>query len=149
MKEILRNIPNNGLGYGVLAYLSPVAMREKIHVDTKFIFNYLGQFDSVEDNSFFQISNESKGVLESMENNRWFDLEMIGIVYQGQLEMTIYYGNNQYEDSQMERFMDKYRKALSRMIGHCMSQEEQEATPSDFSYGKLSMNELDEIFDED
>ena len=149
VKEKLRNVPNNGLEYGILSFLSEPEISEHVKVEAEFIFNYLGQFDDAKGQQFFEVAHESTGPLQSAEDGRWYHLEMIGAVYGEQLEMKLFYDEEQFEASDVVQFMEDYHNALLTMIDHCTAQEEQEVTPSDFSYGKLSIAELDQIFTED
>jgi len=47
VKEQLRGIPNRGIGYGLLRYLSDDKIEETLEtlLQAEVIFNYLGQFD--------------------------------------------------------------------------------------------------------
>ena len=49
VKEQLRQVPDKGIGYGLLRYLHPdAALRDSLRADDAAIsFNYLGQFDQV------------------------------------------------------------------------------------------------------
>ncbi|WP_410584068.1 condensation domain-containing protein, partial [Bacillus sp. SIMBA_005] len=57
-KEMLRHIPHNGIGYGILRYLS-----DSVHLQLKpdISFNYLGEFGQEDRSNLFQISPLSAG----------------------------------------------------------------------------------------
>ncbi|MEK5235955.1 condensation domain-containing protein [Paenibacillus sp. FSL L8-0470] len=47
VKEGLRSVPNRGLGYGVLKYMTAAEHKQELKFDLRpeICFNYLGQFD--------------------------------------------------------------------------------------------------------
>ncbi|KAF6649084.1 condensation domain-containing protein, partial [Paenibacillus sp. EKM301P] len=45
VKEGLRRIPQKGIGYGMLRYLSAACEQERFVTEPEISFNYLGQFD--------------------------------------------------------------------------------------------------------
>ncbi|MCK4978973.1 MAG: non-ribosomal peptide synthetase, partial [Candidatus Delongbacteria bacterium] len=74
VKESLHQIPNKGIGYGILKYLTPDELKEGLEFKQtpQIEFNYLGQFDAeVEGMELFSIASESSG--ESFSLNREFD----------------------------------------------------------------------------
>ncbi|MDY8121009.1 condensation domain-containing protein, partial [Paenibacillus polymyxa] len=77
VKEELRQIPNKGMGYGLLRYLGnqeDVWWKESPEVS----FNYLGQFDQDLENSGLSSSSYSSGESESQRHERSYVLDING-----------------------------------------------------------------------
>src|SRR5262249_42160870 len=92
IKEQLRSIPNRGLGYGVLRYLSDdpdVVERLRRFPQPQISFNYLGQFDQVSwESSIFKPADESCGPSQSPEDQRRTLLDITGMIIEGRLEVN-------------------------------------------------------------
>ena len=65
IKEQLRSIPNHGVGYGILRYLSDQNVSSQLNDidEPQVLFNYLGQYDQLfTDNSIFMLAKEKGGM---------------------------------------------------------------------------------------
>ncbi|HCF30473.1 MAG TPA: non-ribosomal peptide synthetase, partial [Cyanobacteria bacterium UBA11049] len=87
IKEQLRSIPNRGINYSILRYLSNDERLESLpQAEVK--FNYLGQFDLVlSESSIFRPAQESTGPMHSQQGNRNCLLEVNGLIVGGQLRL--------------------------------------------------------------
>jgi non-ribosomal peptide synthase protein (TIGR01720 family) len=62
VKEELRTVPHNGIGYGVLRHLAADTALLALAEPTDILFNYLGQFDSVfHETKAFSAASEHTG----------------------------------------------------------------------------------------
>jgi non-ribosomal peptide synthase protein (TIGR01720 family) len=146
-KEQLRRIPDKGIGYGVLRYLS----REKeIITDPEISFNYLGEFgqDSQQEGHLFRFSDLPSGETISPLNARAVYIDINGAVSSGRLSLGINYNPEAFEEECIERLCELYRTSLSKIIAHCAKKEHVEITPSDLIYNRLSVEQLDDLSDE-
>lgn len=148
VKETLRRVPNKGIGYGILKYLT----REEYKEDTRFklspqvSFNYLGQFDmNAAGRNTFTISKLPTGNWADPEMHRDYLWDVVGIISNGQLSMSIIYSAEQYEEESIISLMDKYKESLSQIISYCSSKKEPGITPSDLTYSTLSIDYLEEL----
>ncbi|HLP57302.1 MAG TPA: condensation domain-containing protein, partial [Candidatus Deferrimicrobium sp.] len=148
-KERLRQIPNKGIGYGILKYLTPAGQKQEMtfKLTPEIGFNYLGQIGSNFENSSFGASFgvTGKEQLPGFGEKREHTLEISGIISGGQLDMTIAYSNKQFKIETIKCLWENYRAELSAIIAFCSSQKEKELTPSDFTYNKLSVNTIDAL----
>lgn len=146
-KEILRKIPDKGLGYGVLKYLnkSGRASSDVFSIEPEVCFNYLGQFDSDIDENVFSISPYSEGNAMSPESERSFNIDISGIVAAGKLSITITYNPDTFLKTSMLKLSQAYEECLHLIISHCLNKENSELTPADLGYGELSLEGLDKI----
>ncbi len=149
VKEQLRRIPNRGIGYGMLRYLSGDAeIVEQLRglPQAEVNFNYLGQFDQIVSGaSLFGRTRESSGPLCSPRGNRSYLLGINEFVAEGQLHMEWTYSENLHHHSIIEGLAKRYVEALRSLIAHCLSPEAGGYTPSDFPEAGLSQGELDDL----
>lgn len=146
VKEMVRSIPNKGIGYLIAKYL-----RKSKDMDferrPQICFNYLGQFDEDLKNVHFSISNESVLGNESDARIRVHDFHFSGAVLDRKLHMTLQYSKKQYNQKTVERLMDAYYQELLQLIKLCTNKDSSEVTPSDLGYKHLTMEELDGFFE--
>jgi amino acid adenylation domain-containing protein/non-ribosomal peptide synthase protein (TIGR01720 family) len=138
VKEHLHRVPNNGLGYGILKYLTPDTKKQEgrleFRLEPQILFNYLGQFDEGNELSSFSIANESTGISRSPNFRRKYELEVSGMITGKQMVVTITFSKRQYKTGTIERLLGHYRTQLERMIDYCSTRETRELTPCDLTY---------------
>ncbi|MBW4569115.1 MAG: amino acid adenylation domain-containing protein [Tolypothrix carrinoi HA7290-LM1] len=136
IKEQLRAIPNRGIGYGLLRYLSQDKQIAEQFSSSKaeVAFNYLGQFDQVlPESSLFSLVQGSSGSTRSLRSKRTHLLEINGGIYQGHLEMSWTYSNKLHRHTTIEVLAQKFIETLRSLIAHCQSPDAGGFTPSDFA----------------
>jgi len=147
-KETLRNIPNKGMGYGVIKYLSKDEIKDKIDfcLNPEVSFNYLGQFNSDIDGGSVRYSDIANGKEISGEYKNTVSLTLDGIVVNNQLRINFIYNGLQYDEKTIITLSKIYKNNLIEIIEYCMDKEEIEYTASDFSADSLDEYSLDTIF---
>ncbi|WP_434749294.1 non-ribosomal peptide synthase/polyketide synthase [Paenibacillus amylolyticus] len=145
VKENLRRIPNKGIGYGILRYMSTPRENERFALEPEISFNYLGQFDQDYESSGSQLSPFSPGSDSSPNAVMDFVLDINGMVSEGILELTIRYGETQYQRDTIERLSTLLHSSLLEVIRHCVSKERPELTPSDVLLQNVTVEELDRL----
>ena len=148
VKENLRRVPNNGIDYFIGKYITNVSAIANKGDDACILFNYLGQFDSDTRNRSYAIAKESAGETIAAESRCAYDWEIVGMVVSGELKMSIHYSRFQYFEATIEKLMVIYQEELERLIEHCCTCRSGELTPSDLTYGKLSIGQLDKLQDQ-
>ncbi len=152
IKETLRKIPNRGIGYGILRYLTPSDKKDgfQFALEPNITFNYLGQFgqekgadEGIIEMSHFEMGNS---IHPSLEQHSAVDIS--GMVTGGRLSMSFTYNRQQFEEDTIESMAENYRSALEEIIRHCTGKEETEMTVSDYSSSDLDEDEVDAVFDE-
>ncbi|MEC0207768.1 amino acid adenylation domain-containing protein [Paenibacillus ehimensis] len=149
VKEHLRQLPNHGIGYGLLKYITP---RESVPGLTftqqpDICFNYLGQIDTDLRKRWFGPSPWPVGRLTSPEAERTASLFITGYVQDRRLHVTIDYNRTHHRHETIEALLDKLQNRLLDLIRHCGEQNAAEATPSDLGYNRLTLQELDQLYD--
>jgi amino acid adenylation domain-containing protein/non-ribosomal peptide synthase protein (TIGR01720 family) len=141
-KERLRAVPERGIGYGLLRWGNPEAARLLAPAPTaEILFNYLGQADVGPDTasaegSLFRVSTTGAGPHRSPRARRPYRLEIVGIVAEGRLRITLTYGKRRYRRTTAERLAAAYADALRELIDQSRESEEV-FTPSDFAKARL------------
>lgn len=149
VKEQLRTIPNRGIGYGILRYLSNVAQQLQTCPKAEVNFNYFGQLDqALPESSLFGLTQDPCGSAFSPKGNRSYLLEINGFVSSGKLQIDWTYSEKIYRRATIERLAESYLDKLRSLISHCQSPEAGGYTPSDFSefqWSQWNQADLDEI----
>ncbi|MHA6534802.1 condensation domain-containing protein, partial [Paenibacillus sp. BAC0078] len=145
-KEKLRRIPNKGVGYGALKYLTP---REKSGLGSgiapEISFNYLGQWDREMNTGAMSMSGLSAGVSMSPQSERTYALDISGSVMDGKLMLSVTYDEQEYRESTMQALLANYKKQLLSIIDHCMQQTESVLTPSDVGSKPMALDDFEKL----
>lgn len=137
VKERMRNIPNGGIGYGVLRYLT-----DKLgDIDyPQVVFNFLG--------------NKSEGPFEFLMENvrhpmseRNYLVEINAFLDNGKLTMNWSYSTEHYLEKTIQELLDKFNATLISLIEHCIMTGQGKFTPSDFPELGLDQDGLDGLLD--
>ncbi len=144
VKEMLRKVPNRGIGYGVLANLTPRELldREEIVVRSPMIFNYLGQFDTDVSRLPFAIASEMAGNERHPKSVRLYDWNISVMIAGGRLEFFIIFSSRQYKEETIRSVLARIECRLKSLISFCTSKKERAFSPSDFTYKDLSAEQL-------
>ncbi len=149
VKECLRGIPNRGIGYGLLRYLStnPAAAVELESLpEAQVSFNYLGQLDNrLADSAMFGWAQGSIGPIHSPEGMRPYLLDVNAKIADGQLHVGWTYSKHLHNRSTVERLAQDFMETVRALITHWRSTRDTYYTPSDFPLARLSSQELDRI----
>ncbi|MCG8615434.1 MAG: amino acid adenylation domain-containing protein, partial [Desulfobacterales bacterium] len=151
VKEQLRAVPNEGIGYGVLRHIC----REPLPRG-QILFNYLGQFDQSLPAGHWQFAREDSGqTVDISGGHREYRLEINSMVKQGRLTLTWSYSRDLYTTKTIRSLADRFQRQLSLLLNHCTRHFGY--TPSDFPLARyhadpnllnqdlLSQNRIDRL----
>ncbi|MFY0256434.1 amino acid adenylation domain-containing protein [Chitinophaga sp. 30R24] len=141
IKEQLHQVPNKGVGYGLLHQYS----RDQFTSRPDILFNYLGHVAEHPLGKAFEWLGNVAGCEEDQQNKQEYPVEISGIIKNGQLELAAVYHPASFDAATVNRWLDKYLACLERLIDYCAARSATELTPSDFSYSGLSLDELEEL----
>ncbi|MCP9234767.1 non-ribosomal peptide synthetase [Lewinella sp. JB7] len=144
VKETLRAVPNNGIGYGVLRYLGP---RPELAQSPAIYFNYLGQRSvtgggALERGRFMNSGLRHPGG----EFNRVWEINVEVVDQEVQFHWS--YGTELHDRTTVERLLASTAEYLETIVTHCLGRRETTVTPSDFPEADLSAEDLDGLFSE-
>ncbi|MFE7378723.1 condensation domain-containing protein, partial [Bacillus cereus] len=148
IKEGLRHIPNKGIGYGLLKYLSENQEKQTFTLKPEISFNYLGQFDQDLENSAMKISSYSSGLSANTDQLRVFVLDINSMILDGKMLLTINYNRKQYRRETIEQLANRLQASLQEVIEHCVTKEQAELTPSDIIFKGMTIEALDYVVEE-
>ena len=146
VKEQLRGIPQHGIGYGILRYLT-LGNELSASPEPAMVFNYLGQFDQIlAGSTLFRFAEESTGPWHSPKQRRRQILETNCVVRNGQLELWWTYNQTLHPAKDISELAAEFMTALKELIAHCQSPLAGGRTPSDFPLARLEQPALDDLF---
>jgi non-ribosomal peptide synthase protein (TIGR01720 family) len=150
VKQQLRQIPDRGIGFGLLRYLSKepeIVKKLRDLPRAQMNFNYLGQFDqALSESALFKIATESTGLLRSPKEARPYLIEVNAIVVEGRLQLIWIYSENLHRRETVERFAQLFIDELRSLIENSGRAQEKAYTASDFPLASLDELELSKLF---
>jgi amino acid adenylation domain-containing protein/non-ribosomal peptide synthase protein (TIGR01720 family) len=137
VKSQLRQIPDKGIGYGVLRnHLTGLPQAQVL-------FNYLGQFDQVVAGSrLFSFAAEPVGLWHHSTNLRTHLIEVLARVAGGRLEVQFNFSRNVHSRATVEQIAARYSAALVELINLSSTADVQRWSVADFPLAKLEAPEL-------
>jgi amino acid adenylation domain-containing protein/non-ribosomal peptide synthase protein (TIGR01720 family) len=148
VKETLKRVPNRGVGYGILKYMTAREHLEDLDFTWKpqVSFNYLGQFEVELKQMSIRMARESIGNIHGLNRPREYELEILAEIMGRQgFRLSVIYGQRQYRRETIQALLDNIKSRLNQVIEYCSQRKERELTPSDFDYKELSVDDLASI----
>jgi amino acid adenylation domain-containing protein/non-ribosomal peptide synthase protein (TIGR01720 family) len=145
VKEQLRAVPNRGIGYGILRYLSSnveVVQQLSRLQQAEVRFNYLGQRDGFLGSSkMFKAVQDASRDAQSPAGERGYLLNIISSVTKGELRFDWTYSENIHARETIESLAENCVAELRALL----ADTETVYAPSDFPKAKISQNDLNTI----
>jgi amino acid adenylation domain-containing protein/non-ribosomal peptide synthase protein (TIGR01720 family) len=144
IKEQLRQVPDRGIGFGVLKYIcQTVSLQGNDPWDI--VFNYLGQSDRlVNEEGPVRKAGELPGQAMAKDFPVRDKLSVNSIIQNGELVLEWGYSSHHFDDEGIAELAALYVTALEGLITHCVSRQVAVYTPSDYGLGAaISYKELD------
>ena len=144
-----RELPNGGIGYGLLRFLSEDAdTSATLHRSPtpEVSFLYLGQLgQGQEEPSAFKVLREPAGLTCDPGLVRTHLLDVVGLVADRRLKIDFSYSAHVHTKKTIERVTQDFMEALRSLITHCWTDDTHRFTPSDFPGAQLSQDALDTL----
>ena len=144
IKEHLRKIPNNGIGYGILKYLAAEQYRSRLQQQPQIVFNYLGNQTKNKEVSGLTFTPVSEGSRHP-SSERSYAIEINSLITGGKLVLRWSYTKLLYKEATIKALADSFGEAIKNIIQHCDKKEPGEYTPSDFPEANISQEDLDNL----
>ena len=148
-KDMLHTIPQKGIGYGILRYLSE---SEEIRTSLSksfdsVVFNYLGDFDNSVSNdseeTYVDFATEDSGAEISGLNQNNHLISVNSLIVKGALQLEWSYNSKRFKEETIQKLAATYIDALQNIISHCAAINETYKTPGDYLLPEqISFNEL-------
>ncbi|KAF0818519.1 Polyketide synthase module protein [Bacillus sp. ZZV12-4809] len=149
-KERYRNIPNSGVGFEILQYLSSEEIRSEILLKPKaqISFNYLGQSRQIfKDKNTFKISDVNSGIARDLKGLRSHLIDIDCMIVNGQLRIDWKYSENTHKKETIDTLANEYINRLREIIHFCKSVHNTHFTPTDFPLVSINQKQIDYLFD--
>ena len=118
----------------------------RLQKNNEISFNYLGQFDNLQENSgLISMSNQPYGLSVSNANHRTNIIDINSLISDGELVISFSYSKNLHKKETIENLANSYIIELQNIIEHCIQQEYRGYTPSDFPLANINQEELNNI----
>ncbi len=149
VKENLRAIPNKGIGYGILKYItsSKNKVLENLEFSPEVSFNYMGQFDNDINNDVFKMDKFQLESSLSQDFERHYAIDIVGITIDNKCSFIFNYNKYEFTQEIIDKIANDYLVTLTEIIEFCDKKEQVEFTPSDFGDLSLTFDELDMLKD--
>lgn len=137
-KEALRRVPRNGIGYGVLRYLTPEEKREGLAFDlpTEVLFNYLGDLDfrpEGNEGEAFTVEIDPVGDTTQGDAPRDERIAIDAFVRGGRLHWTVFYNREEFRQETIGELCESLRDLLAQVV-RAAAAAAPALTPSDLDY---------------
>ncbi|NRB40969.1 MAG: amino acid adenylation domain-containing protein [Pseudomonadales bacterium] len=123
VKEQYRALPNTGIGFGVLTRIvedSEFCLLEKHQVGQSIVFNYLGQFDRLQDDhSVFKSTSESSGLNSSAKQSQHELISINGLIVDGKLTFRFTGRTDGIAPQATAEFCETFKNALQDCVAWC------------------------------
>jgi amino acid adenylation domain-containing protein/non-ribosomal peptide synthase protein (TIGR01720 family) len=158
IKEQLRAVPREGVGYGVLRYLGgESATGLAAGAPPQVLFNYLGRLDgALAGNPLFRLRTDLTGEDTAAGNSRSHLLEVtclvtgsaggVGGAGGGELETRWRFSRDRHRESTVAAWVARFLAALRALAEHCREADAGGRTPSDFPLARIGQAALDALF---
>jgi amino acid adenylation domain-containing protein/non-ribosomal peptide synthase protein (TIGR01720 family) len=146
VKDVMRAVPNRGIGYGVLRHLSPSPeVRSALAGASRpqVAFNYLGRFDAqVDSSSIFGPALEPIGPLVAPDNHRPWPLYFQGHVVGGRAHFFLEHASTEVDTAVIAAVMERFGTLLRSFIERRDSEDLIEARRDGFADAGLTGDEV-------
>ncbi len=143
VKEQLRSVPQRGLGYGVLRYLTQdEALRTALAESPKhdISFNYLGNMDgALAEDAPFVAASDMPEPPNAETGQRDVALEIVAFVQDGRLQVDFTYCTNLHDSATIQRFRDSFGEQLDSLLDHCKDEAHARLSPADFPLAQATL----------
>jgi non-ribosomal peptide synthase protein (TIGR01720 family) len=120
VKQQLRAVPNNGIGYGGLRTFGSEEVRARLRAlaPPAVSFNYMGQVDQTS-LAGFTLASESAGRKHGPGGRRSHVLQITAVIVHGELTLQVLFSTSQFRRETIQALIDRMRDRLVRFVQHC------------------------------
>ncbi|PCK23143.1 non-ribosomal peptide synthetase [Bacillus pumilus] len=144
VKETLRAVPQKGIGYGLLQYMT--ASRLLKTATPQMSFNYLGQLDQTDSETRLYLADERNGHVHDPKAERQHLIDVYGYVGNGQLQMNFMINRELLQHEDVHLLPERFKEKMEDILMHCV-ETRGGFTPSDFPMVQLTQEQIDELPD--
>ncbi|MGF1737867.1 amino acid adenylation domain-containing protein [Photobacterium satsumensis] len=142
VKEQLRRVPMQGLGFGLLNFL---AGESQLSYLPQVAFNYLGRFSPTSADEGFSLADDEVGLTADENNRRSHHIIIDAWETDQQLTFRWSYSSAIHRDETVARLAEGYLAQLAEITAACCAPDTKGYTPSDFPLLDLSQCQVDRL----
>lgn len=142
LKESLRQVPNQGIYFGVLAHFNQ-AFSDFEYQQSSILFNYLGVLSEENNQGVFTLSDEATGTAISPARKTSHEWVINGAVLGGRLGFQLDFDTSLCSQQDAKKLLAAYEQAVSTLVAHCLDPNHGRWTPADFPLCQLTQADLD------
>jgi non-ribosomal peptide synthase protein (TIGR01720 family) len=145
VKETVRNIPNNGLDYGILRYLAKdESVKSSLKHSAPIVFNYLGvkkENTNTDDLLFNHKLSNTRSHLS--ERNYYFEINTL--IVEDKLEINWSYSEKFHNSHTITKLLSKTQSHLEALVDYYTEFDSNSYSASDFPDSDLDNDDLNEL----
>lgn len=149
VKMKLRQVPNNGIGFGILSYLTSdaqVSSSLKMIPKAPVCFNYLGQLDTYSTSQpLFYMKQLNSGLPRDPESVRSHIIQIDCAVIGGKMQINFTYSSNLHLEESIASLSRQYKSFLVQAASQAQKHASESFVPSDFPLARLNPLQLDTL----
>ncbi|WP_113673426.1 condensation domain-containing protein [Vallitalea guaymasensis] len=118
VSDNIESVPNRGLDYGILRYLSKNDISEKLDFESDIRFNYLGEFDQNINHDLFAISDMDFG--NTIDENMLLDyiFDITGLIIENKLRINFNYIKEIIDEEALNCITENFRKNIALFLDY-------------------------------
>jgi amino acid adenylation domain-containing protein/non-ribosomal peptide synthase protein (TIGR01720 family) len=150
VKELLRRIPRQGIGYGILRYLTPTKLREGMQFAAvpAVRLNYLGKIGGEFECEFFRRASEDPGMMADPKASRGCEWEIRGWIVADRLEIVWSYSRSRWKKETIAAWLRVFAAELSVVVRHAAEKQGSDLTPSDVDYDGFDVDGMESFLNQ-
>jgi amino acid adenylation domain-containing protein/non-ribosomal peptide synthase protein (TIGR01720 family) len=143
-REALRAVPNGGVGYGALRYLSSPGAELASLPRAEVSFNFLGHLDEGGGEGRLRVVDEPVGASLTSRGRRLYALEVDALIVNGRLRVMLAYSEALHRRQTIERLAGDMLDSLRRWSGRVREGwSDRRRSPGDFPLVRLDRPRLE------
>ncbi|TDD61280.1 amino acid adenylation domain-containing protein [Kribbella antibiotica] len=147
IKEQLRAVPDNGVGFGLLRYLNPETRSVLAELDRpQILFNYLGRADVLDIGGWSLAAEAVEPVAPDLPATH--ALSVNAVVQGGVLRARWSWPAGLFTEQRIQQLAQAWIDALAGLVSHAQVPDAGGHTPSDMPLVRLTQDDIDEFEEE-
>ncbi|SCY70225.1 non-ribosomal peptide synthetase [Alkaliphilus peptidifermentans] len=143
LKEQIREIPYNGIGYGILRYLKKQIQDN--YENTRLRFNYMGDMDDIGGYKYVKDAGICFSAYSDASNILTCPMVINALLMEDKLTILATYDEKLINTDKCKEFINLYVENISKIVDYCISKDTIQYTVSDFDLVKISQEELNNL----
>lgn len=150
VKEQLDQVPNGGVGYGILKSRigqdsKASVPNEKLESPAQVSFNYLGELTLGTTDIVIGIAPEPVPSLRDAQGKRQYLLEVIALIQDKQLKIRWRYSQKQYHQKTVEQLSQRFYSNLKSLLIDSSLAKSKRVAPANFSAARVDPAQLSQL----